>query len=199
MSSRPAAGGGRWVDVAPERLERWLAGFAERHGPVEVDGLVHRGADGAVAELVPPFRPVTEELAPELRVGVLLVRLGGYAAGVFEGSRLVSSKVGSRQVHGRSAAGGQSQQRFARRRDNQVTVAYASAADNAVRVLAPERLDALVTGGERTAVGAVLSDRRLEHLLPLRVDRLLDVPDPRHAVLESSPALFRAVSIRLSA
>ena len=198
MNSRPAAGGGRWVDVAPERLERWLAGFAERHGPVAVDGLVHRGADGAVAELVPPFRPVSEELAPELRVGVLLVRLGGYAAGVFEGgTRLASSKVGSRQVHGRSAAGGQSQQRFARRRDNQVTVAYATAADNAVRVLAHERLDALVTGGERTAVEAVLADRRLEHLLPLKVDRLLDVPDPRHAVLVGSPALFRAVRIRL--
>src|SRR5205807_201151 len=24
---RPAAGGGRWVDVPPERLERWLADF----------------------------------------------------------------------------------------------------------------------------------------------------------------------------
>jgi len=41
----------------------------------------------------------------ERRLGVLLVRLGGHAAGVFEGRRLVSSKVGSRQVHGRSAAG----------------------------------------------------------------------------------------------
>jgi peptide subunit release factor 1 (eRF1) len=201
-SSRPAAGGGRWVDVAPARLERWLAGFAERHGPVEVEGLVHRGADGAVAELVPPYRPLTDELTPRLRVGVLLVRLGGYAAGVFEtdetGARLVSSKVGSRQVHGRSAAGGQSQQRFARRRDNQVTVAYATAADNAVRVLGDERLDAVVTGGERTAVDAVLADRRLERLRPLVVDRLVDVPDPRLVVLEASPALWSAVSIRVT-
>ncbi|MCW2607605.1 MAG: hypothetical protein JWO60_2298, partial [Frankiales bacterium] len=131
---------------------------------MQVEGLLHTGADGSTAELVPPFRPVSEELAPDLRVGVLLVRLGGYAAGVFEGGRLVSSKVGSRQVHGRSAAGGQSQQRFARRRDNQVTVAYATAADNAVRVLGSERLDAVVTGGERTAVEAVLEDRRLAHL-----------------------------------
>ena len=195
MRSGPAPGGGRWVDVPPERLERWLAGFAERHGPVEADGLVHRAADGAVAELVPPYRPLTDALAPDLRVGVLLVRLGGYAAGVFEGASLTTSKVGSRQVHGRSAAGGQSQQRFARRRDNQVTVAYATAADNAVRLLAAERLDAVVTGGERTAVDAVLADRRLERLLPLVVDRLLDVPDPRHKVLEASPGLFRAVRV----
>lgn len=199
MRSGPAAGGGRWVDVPPDRLERWLAGFAERHGAVEVDGLVHRAADGVVAELVPPYRPLTDALAPDLRVGVLLVRLGGYAAGVFEGASLTTSKVGSRQVHGRSAAGGQSQQRFARRRDNQVTVAYATAADNAVRVLSGERLDALVTGGERTAVDAVLADRRLERLLPLVVDRLIDVPDPRLTVLEASPALFRAVRVLVSA
>src|SRR5215469_8060870 len=40
-------------------------------------------------------------------VGVLLVRLGGYAAGVFTGpsAHLAASKVGSRLVHGRSAAG----------------------------------------------------------------------------------------------
>lgn len=199
MRSGPAAGGGRWVDVPPDRLERWLAGFAERHGPVETDGLVHRAADGAVAELVPPYRPLTDALAPDLRVGVLLVRLGGYAAGIFEGASLTTSKVGSRQVHGRSAAGGQSQQRFARRRDNQVTVAYATAADNAVRVLAGERLDAVVTGGERTAVDAVLADRRLERLRPLVVERLLDVPDPRHKVLEASPELFRAVRVLVTA
>ncbi|MCW2607682.1 MAG: hypothetical protein JWO60_2375, partial [Frankiales bacterium] len=74
---------------------------------------------------------------------------------------------------------------------------YATAADNAVRVLGSERLDAVVTGGERTAVEAVLEDRRLAHLRPLVVDRLLDVPDPRHKVLEGSPALWRAVAVRL--
>ena len=62
------------------------------------------------------------------RAGVLLVRLWGSAAGVFDGTSLVSAKVGSRQVHGRSAAGGQSQQRFARRREGQARVALAAAA-----------------------------------------------------------------------
>ncbi len=185
----------------PDRLERWLAGFAERHGPVEVEGLVHRAADGATAELVPPFRPVSDELAPAC--GSVSCSCGSAATprassrATGRPPRLVSSKVGSRQVHGRSAAGGQSQQRFARRRDNQVTVAYATAADNAVRLLGDERLDAVVTGGERTAVDAVLADRRLARLQPLVVDRLIDVPDPRHRVLLASPALWRAVSIRL--
>lgn len=198
--SAPAAGGGRWVHVAPERLGTWLAGFAERHGAPAWDGTTAVAPDGARAECAPPYAPLRDELAPgDLVVGVLLVRLGGYAAGVFEGTRLTSSKVGSRQVHGRIAAGGQSQQRFARRRENQATVALQAAADNAVRVLLPEvgRLDAVVTGGERTAVEQVLEDRRLAPLRPLVVDRLLDVPDPRLTVLQSAPELFRAVRIRV--
>ena len=130
-----------------------------------------------------------------LPVGVLLVRLGGHAAGVFRGSRLVTSKVGSRQVHGRSAAGGWSQQRFARRRENQSAAAMTAAADVAVRVLVGQPLDAVVVGGERKAVDAVLADRRLAALLPLVTGRLVDVPDPRLAVLERAP--WRDVWIRV--
>jgi peptide subunit release factor 1 (eRF1) len=207
MATSPAAGGGRWATVPPERLERWLAGFADRHGGVTevatAAQVVLTAADGAVAECEVPFPPLTGSLLDhacvDRRVGVLLVRLGGYAAGVFEGRRLVASKVGSRQVHGRSAAGGQSQQRFARRREGQVRVALGAAADNVVRILVPEaaRLDAVVLGGDRTAVDEVLTDRRLEPLLPLLTGRLLDVPDPRRTVLEGTPDLFRAVRIRL--
>lgn len=188
------------MDVAPERLDRWLAGFADRHGPATREGTTWTAADGATAECRAPFAPLVPDLVPgDLRVGVLLVRLGGYAAGVFDGTRLGASKVGSRQVHGRSAAGGQSQQRFARRRDNQVTAAWGAAADNAVRVLVPsaERLDVVVTGGDRTAVESVLADRRLAALRPKVVERLLDVPDPRLAVLLASPAQWRAVRVRV--
>jgi peptide subunit release factor 1 (eRF1) len=150
-----------------------------------------------------PFPPLSGSLVDHTRVarrvGVLLVRLGGYAAGVFEGRDLLSSKVGSRQVHGRSAAGGQSQQRFARRREGQARIALGAAADNAVRILVPEAavLDAVVLGGDRSAVDEVLTDRRLEPLLPLVTGRLLDVPDPRLKVLQTTPDLFRAVRISL--
>jgi len=207
MASTPAAGGGRWVSVAPERIDRWLAGFEERHGhcvrTTTPEQVVLAAPDGARAECEVPFPPLLADLGEharrDRRVGVLLVRLGGYAAGVFEGERLVESKVGSRQVHGRSAAGGQSQQRFARRREGQVRVALAAAADNVVRVLVPEasRLEAVVTGGDRAAVDEVLADRRLAALRPLVTGRLLDVPDPRLKVLQATPELFRAVRIRL--
>ena len=117
---------------------------------------------------------------------MLLVRLGGYAAGVFDGTRLVASKVGSRQVHGRSAAGGQSQQRFARRREGQARQALAAAADTAAAVLLPavSTLDAVVLGGDRRAVDEVLADPRLAPLRPLAVTARIDVPDPKLKVLQ---------------
>lgn len=201
---RPAAGGGRWVTVAPERLARWLEGFAERHGVVTYDTPMRLvAADGALAEIEVPFGPLAgslvEHVLTDRRVGVLLVRLGGCACGVFDGPRLVASKVTTRPVHGRIAAGGQSQQRFARRREGQVRVALAAAADTAVRVLLPAvaRLDAVAVGGERTAVDAVLADRRLAPLRPLVTGRLLDGPDPRQAVLEASYDQLRLVWIRV--
>jgi Actinobacteria/chloroflexi VLRF1 release factor len=193
----------REVRVAAERLERWLAGFTQRHGDtVRTDGpevveLV--GADGARAWLDVPFPPLTGELIAhverERRVGVLLVRRGGYAAGVFAGSRLVASKVGSSYVQGTTKAGGWSQQRFARRRANQASAAFAEAADAAARVLGEAELDAFVAGGDRDAVRTVLADRRLSHLEP--TGPWLSVKDPKLRVLAEMPDQFRAVRIRL--
>lgn len=207
MTGRPAAGGGRWVTTSPERLQRWLDGFATRHGAVQRtfdDSVVRLVAeDGAVAEVEVPFPPLTgglvEHVLRDRRVGVLLVRLGGCACGVFDGPRLVASKVTTRQVHGRIAAGGQSQQRFSRRRDGQVRVMMQASADTAVRVLLPavDSLDAVVVGGERTAVDEVLADRRLAPLRPLVTGRLLDGPDPRQKVLEASYDQLRQVWIRV--
>jgi len=187
-----AGGGGRWVEVAPERLARWVTTFAERHGAV----IAWPDDPAGLAALI------AAHAAVDRTVGVFLVRLGGFAAGVFAGSppRLISSKVGSRLVHGRSAAGGTSQHRFARRRENQATAAIAAAADTAVKVLVPyaERLDAVVLGGERKAVTGARADPRLRPVLRHAVDRFLTVPDPKLAVLRDSPRLFLAVRIRLT-
>ena len=131
---------------------------------------------------------------------MLLVRLGGYAVGVFDGSppRLVSSKTGSRPVHGRSAAGGWSQHRFARRRENQATTALRAAADAAAVVFGPYRLDALVLGGDKRSVAGLRGDARLAPRLGLATDRFLTVPDPRLAVLKEIPRAFLAIRIRLT-
>src|SRR6202043_1450782 len=133
-----------------ERLVSWIVTFTHRHGagPVSGDGVgaavTFAAADSATAECHPPFPPlrwagqddpaaaaeaIVAHAVADRTVGVLLVRLGGYAVGVFAGSppRLVSSKTGSRLVHGRSAAGGWSQHRFARRRENQAATALRAA------------------------------------------------------------------------
>ncbi|MER7460546.1 acVLRF1 family peptidyl-tRNA hydrolase [Micromonospora sp. NPDC126480] len=209
MTSRPAAGGGRWVDVDPARIRRWIDGFAGRHGPAEATpeayGLLLAAPDGATAELhAPPGAPAAADLdgfvaaaTADRRIGLLLARKGAVAVGVAEGERLPVHKVDTRYVQGRTAAGGWSQQRFARRRDNQAKAALADAADLAARLLLPEadRLDAVVVGGDRRAVDAVLADRRLAPLAALRADRLLDVPEPRHAVLLAAVTAARAVRI----
>jgi hypothetical protein len=68
-----------------------------------------------------------------------------------------------------------------------------------VRVLVPEapRLDAVVLGGDRRSVEAVLADPRLSALRALVVPPLLDVPDPRLTVLEATAPRFRAVRVEV--
>lgn len=228
-----AATGVRRVDVAPARLVDWLAGFSARHGDVDVrvagDLATLTAADGSTAVLDPPFPPMPPAWADDVdssdgspnpigwiasiaahaaqpRVfAVLLVRLGGYAAGVFDDGKLIASKVGARQVHGRSAAGGWSQHRFARRREGQVRVALDAAAEAAVRVIAPALSSSagpvglsVVTGGDRQALRGVLADPRLSTLRPLVVNRVLDVPDPKARVLNDSFAAAVAIRVTVS-
>ena len=193
------------VLVPPARLPRWTENFTGRHGATGlavVDGALTGAAeDGSdfVARLpldaayAGPADPAALAAAcePPASWGVLLVRKGGFAVARLEGDRLVASKTGSRHVQGRTKAGGQSQQRFARRRDNQARAAYDAAADHAVRVLDDVRM--LVTGGDHDAVAAVLADRRLAGVRV--VGPWLAVPDPRRAVLEQAVADAQAVRV----
>jgi hypothetical protein len=217
--------GARWLDVAPERLAGWLESFGKQHGEAVaeprrsadapgVSVVAFRAADGSVAECHVPFPPLPDgqgepgaaqiaaHASADRTIGVLLVRLGGYAAGVFTGEqpRLIASKVGSRLVHGRSAAGGTSQQRFARRREKQASEALGAAADTAAAVFTSYagRLDAVVLGGDRRTIAGLRDDPRLKPYFDLAVERFLTVPDPRLVVLRGAPRLFRAVRIRLT-
>ena len=204
------------MSVSVERLARWLEDFTDRHGATvtEADATEVRliGADGARAWLVVPFPPLpavgSDEDARAVliahagrrrTVGVLLVRRRAHAIGVFAGSDLVASKVDSSYVQGTTRAGGWSQQRFARRRANQARAAVSDAADAAARILLPyaAQLDAVICGGDRSAVDAVLADPRLGTLGDLRRGPFLSVPDPRLRVLQATPDQFRAVQVTL--
>ena len=189
---------------------RWIDGFADRHGAytpaVTATEVTLTAVDGATATITVPFPPLEGTRVADLlthvrrtrRVGVLLVRRNGYAVGIFAGSSLASSKVDSTYVQSTTKAGGWSQQRYARRRANQANAAFAEAADVAARILAPASLDALCAGGDRAAVRAVLSDRRLAHLDPLLSPPWLNVKDPKLRVLAATPEQFLAVRVTVT-
>ena len=188
----------RTVLVPRERFERWVANFAERHGGgpgivTEAGGIFGMAQDGSTFHARLPFDVQYDgpadavAFAAAMKVpadwGLLLVRKGGFAVARLAGERLVDSKVGQRHVQGRTKAGGQSQQRFARRRDNQARQAYEAAADHAARLLG-EGAPHVVTGGDHAAVEEVLADPRLKRVT---VDeRWLPVQDPKRGVLEQA-------------
>ena len=195
------------VMVPGGRLPRWLENFGASHGEPVLstvgDALCGTAPDGSTFEARLPFGRgyggppdldgFLSGVLPPDRWGVLLVRKGGFAVARMAGDAMVESKVGQRHVQGRTKAGGQSQQRFARRRDNQARQAYEAATEHAARVLG-QRLTALVTGGDHVAVDAVLSDPRLARFTV--VAPWLAVPDPRRRVLEQ--AVADACSVRMS-
>jgi hypothetical protein len=194
------------VFVSSERVRRWLENFEASHGETMLelgDGhLRGRAADGSWFEAIAPFdrviaEPTVEALelaaAPPDDWGILLVRKGGFAVARLAGDQIVESKVGQRHVQGRTKAGGQSQQRFARRRDNQARAAYEAAAEHAARIVGATSL--LVVGGDHAAVTAVLEDTRLRGPAAGVIGAFLTVPDPRRGVLQS--AIRDACSVRI--
>ena len=214
VRTREVAGGGRAVEVEPERLLGWFARFGERHGgPLAVDGtavdLRFQAADGATAEVTVPFGGLGAGVGPDpvaalhvhltapRRIGIVLVRLGGYSLGVAVGGVVEASTTGSRLVHGRNRKGGSSSGRFARRRDNQARAALDAAAAAVARFLLPvaDTLDAVVLGGDTAALDELRADRRLTALLARAEPRVLDVPEPRRAVLDD--AARRALSVEI--
>ncbi len=148
-------------------------------------GLAHEGAYDVVR-----LEPLFEALAADHVVAALLVRLGGYGVGVFDGERLVASKVGSRFVKGRHKKGGSSSGRFSRRREEQARALIEEAAEVAVRVLEPwrDRAEFVALGGDRTAVERVLAaSTELGWLSERALPRFFTVPEPRRRELERLP------------
>ncbi|MCB5275737.1 hypothetical protein BJG92_03288 [Arthrobacter sp. SO5] len=198
--------------VSGARLPGWVERFAASHGDLteeELDGgLQLSAADGAVAMLQAPWpadgRPgrgpdaVTRlaSLASQPRsIGAVLVRRGGYSVAVVSGGVVLASKTGTRHVQSRTAAGGWSQQRFARRRANQADALVEAVAEHAGRIFAEHRIEYLAPGGDRTLAEQVLAEPVLKQYAARPRLAFLDVPDPRAAVLKKAAADLCAVRI----
>ena len=210
---RPAAGGGRRLGVAPERLGRWLDGVAERHGAFtevsEADGAVHIAcADTTALTLRAPFgwtpEPAllsgfTAAARTPHRAAVLLVRRGRWAVGVFDGG-------GPRRLQGRRPPGpgphrrrwhvaaalrpppGQPdrRRRLARRRDRRPCAAAARRVGRGA--VHRRRPRARRRRPRRSAA---------KPLAALRREPALDVGEPTKAVLLETPNQFRAVDVHI--
>ena len=181
--------------LAPLAGERGTSWYADGEARFELDtrtlvvrppfGLPHDGRYDTI-QLAPLF----DALERDYVVAVLLVRLGGYAVGVFDGERLVASKVGSRFVKNRHKKGGSSANRFRRRREEQARALTDDAAETAVRVLGPwrDRVEFAAFGGDRRALAEVLAaNPELGWLQERAVPRFFTVPEPRQRVLEQLP------------
>ncbi|GGL93845.1 hypothetical protein GCM10011594_12110 [Nakamurella endophytica] len=180
----------------------WVNRFAGRNDGLAglsatADAVLLTAVDGTTATLAVPFPPMSthgrepvEALLHHLAdlgvLGILLVRAGAHSVGLARAGVVVSSSTERSYVQGRTAAGGWSQQRYQRRRGNQLTAALDDTVAVAARLLVPRagELAGLVAGGDASAVDRVLADPRLARLRALPRRFFGDVPEPRRAVLD---------------
>jgi len=133
--------------------------------------------------------PLRSLLGRDLLIALVLVRLGAYSIGICRGTELIDSKTGTGLVHARHKKGGSSQARFARHREKQIEFFLDRACGHVQEHIEPHArsLDYLVYGGARSTI---LSLRKRCPFLSQFDDRilrmLLDIPEPRKAVLEKA-------------
>ena len=187
------------------------------------DGVLLTAADGGTALLQAPWpvdgRPgrgatAVDRLASlasqDRTAAVVLLRRGGYAVGLCQGGRVLVSKTGTRYVQSRTAAGGWSQQRFARRRANQADALVEAVAQHAAQLLVPAPSNSawpegaahgtvaaeyLVLGGDKGLCQLLIAEPVFARLAALPRLAFLDVPDPKSAVLKKSAQDLCAVRI----
>jgi peptide subunit release factor 1 (eRF1) len=184
--------------------------FATDAIPPGIAGLMAGSATGAaffwsrpqMYLLLPPF-PIAEEyiagsydvgplrslLGRDFLMALVMVRLGAYSIGICRGTELIGSKTGTGLVHARHKKGGSSQARFARHREKQIEQFLERVCGHAREHIEPHArsLDYLVYGGARTTI--LLLRKRCPFLNQFddRILRmLLDIPEPRQAVLEKA-------------
>jgi hypothetical protein len=209
------AGSVRTAFVPAARLAGWTGRFGAAHGGFRLsddDGGVRLlAADGTMALLQAPWPPDGRpgrggdplerraSVAGQPRTaGLVLVRRGGYGVAVAREGALVASKTGSRYVQGRTAAGGQSQQRFARRRTNQADELVEKVAVQAAAILGGHPVEYLAPGGDRTLAALVLDHPAMRAYAALSRLAFLDVADPNSSVLKKAAADICSVRIQVA-
>jgi peptide subunit release factor 1 (eRF1) len=197
--------------MAPARVENLLGKvFAATAIPPDVAEVMVGSGMGAAffwspprAYLVLPPFPIVEEyvtngydvgplhslLNQDFLIGLILVRLGAYSIGICRGTELIDSKTGTGLVHARHKKGGSSQARFARHREKQIEQFLERVCGHVREHIEPHArsLDYLVYGGARTTLLLLRKGCPFLSQFDDRILRmLLDIPEPRQAVLEKA-------------
>jgi hypothetical protein len=191
----PAEAEGMWRqavgDDPPDRLAREVE--RSPHGAAVL------WAPGGGWLVAPPF-PLHQRLAhPALDVGPLrallqhdyttalvLVRLGSYAAGVYQGLLAQAADAGTGNVHARHRNGGWSQARFDRHRLKQMETFFTRVCEHTQELLRPfqGQLDFIAYGGERQTLLAFRKQCDfLQRLDGKALAPLVPVGEPRRAAL----------------
>lgn len=192
------------IYLPPGRLRAWADKFAADHGEplCEVNsawlgpGVVLSCPDGFSVRLCLPWDQLTPELSADAwpeqlaaaaadigTCGLILLRRGGYSVGTSEQGQLNWSKSGTRYVQSRTAAGGWSQQRYARRRSNQADALVLTATEYVVGHFPAAKPACLATGGDRDMLRQLRADGRLAGLAALPETHLELNTDPRQRQL----------------
>lgn len=93
-------------------------------------------------------------LSSNRNIGVLLIRLGKYAFGLFNGYDMITGKIGTGLVHSRHKKGGSSQRRYEKHREKQIEIFFTRICKHIEDKFTPFQsdMDYIVFGGERNTV-----------------------------------------------
>ncbi|MDD4874657.1 MAG: Vms1/Ankzf1 family peptidyl-tRNA hydrolase, partial [Dehalococcoidales bacterium] len=132
------------------------------------------------------IEPLYSLMHQEFLLGLVIVRLGEYGIGVFQGEKLLSSKVGTGLVHSRHRQGGSSAHRFERHREKQMETFFTRVCRYAREQLDSYagQLDHVLYGGSPETI---LDFRKQCHFLhefdKITLDRLLNIRNPKQSGL----------------
>jgi hypothetical protein len=150
--------------------------------------------NSATCEIEPLFRLLNREFL----LALILVRLGAYAIGIFQGQQLITSKVGTGNVHARHRQGGSSSHRFERHRLKQMETFFTRICVHTREQLDPydRQLEWVIYGGTRETL---LDFRKQCHYCQQfdsrTLDLLLNVREPKQSGLDE--AIREAWSCRI--
>lgn len=181
-------------DKFPEKVQE----AAYKIGKSETGAILAEGTEKTFL-IIPPFpvektfsgdqKPLIEMIGRKFSLGIILLRLGEYSLGIFEGDELKVHKTGTQFVGGKTKAGGQSAARYSRIREGQMNDFFKKVCFQTREKFSDFALDFIFFGGDSQTVKSFL--KKCEWLEKFHVmKRVLNV---RHMKLESLKSSLKEV------